>query len=89
MNDLLQLYPGADLWLVGHSLGGAIALLDAIYLPLWLPSGTTFKTVGYGLPRVSSLLLFVHSLTDERLLGWEPRLGRLPGCKHRCHTHQQ
>ncbi|KAF7978371.1 hypothetical protein HWV62_743 [Athelia sp. TMB] len=39
---------------VGHSLGGAIALLDSVYLPLHLPSSTTFKTVTYGLPRVGN-----------------------------------
>jgi len=31
--------------------GSAITLLDSVYLPLWLP-GTTFQTIGYGLPRV-------------------------------------
>jgi len=40
--------------LVGHSLGAAITLLDSIYLPLHLPAGTTFKTVGYGTPRVGN-----------------------------------
>ncbi|KIM90201.1 hypothetical protein PILCRDRAFT_175031 [Piloderma croceum F 1598] len=40
--------------MVGHSLGAAIALLDSVYLPLHLPSTTTFKTVGYGLPRVGN-----------------------------------
>jgi len=40
--------------LVGHSLGGAIALLDSVYLPLHLPSDVTFKTVAYGLPRVGN-----------------------------------
>lgn len=40
--------------LVGHSLGAAISLLDAIYLPLHLPSGTKFKYIGYGLPRVGN-----------------------------------
>ena len=39
--------------MVGHSLGGALALLDSVYLPLHL-SGTTFKTVTYGMPRVGS-----------------------------------
>ncbi|KAG1738950.1 Alpha/Beta hydrolase protein [Suillus lakei] len=34
-----------------HHVGAAITLLDSVYLPLWLPAGTTFKTVGYGLPR--------------------------------------
>jgi hypothetical protein len=32
--------------------GAAISLLDSVYLPLWLPAGTTFRTIGYGLPRV-------------------------------------
>lgn len=40
--------------IVGHSLGAAIALIDAIYLPLHLPSTTTFKFVGYSLPRVGN-----------------------------------
>jgi hypothetical protein len=39
---------------VGHSLGAAISLLDAVYLPLWLPSTTNFKTIVYGLPRVGN-----------------------------------
>lgn len=40
--------------LVGHSLGAAISLLDAVYLPLHLPSETQFKYIGYGLPRVGN-----------------------------------
>ncbi|KAF8508908.1 lipase [Gautieria morchelliformis] len=40
--------------LVGHSLGAAISLIDAVYLPLHLPSTTTFKFVGYGMPRVGN-----------------------------------
>ncbi|KAI0038493.1 lipase, partial [Auriscalpium vulgare] len=39
---------------VGHSLGGAIALLDSVSLSLRLPSGTTVNTVVYGLPRVGN-----------------------------------
>lgn len=39
---------------VGHSLGAALSLLDAIFLPLHLPAGTQFKYVGYGLPRVGN-----------------------------------
>ncbi|RDB18531.1 Lipase [Hypsizygus marmoreus] len=38
---------------VGHSLGGAIALITSVYLPLYLP-GVTFKTVTYGMPRVGN-----------------------------------
>ncbi|KAI0682372.1 alpha/beta-hydrolase [Cytidiella melzeri] len=40
--------------LVGHSLGAAIALLDAVFLPLHLPPSTKFKAVVYGLPRVGN-----------------------------------
>ncbi|KAF9466208.1 lipase class 3 family protein [Collybia nuda] len=40
--------------IVGHSLGGAIALISSVYLPLHLPAGTTFKTVTYGMPRVGN-----------------------------------
>lgn len=39
--------------IVGHSLGAAIALLDSVYLPLHV-SGVTFRTVGYGMPRVGN-----------------------------------
>lgn len=38
--------------LVGHSLGAALSLIDAVYLPLHLPSSISFTTVAYGLPRV-------------------------------------
>ncbi|KAF8141365.1 Alpha/Beta hydrolase protein [Boletus edulis] len=40
--------------LVGHSLGAALSLLDSIYLPLRLPSGTTFQTIVHALPRVGN-----------------------------------
>ncbi|KAN0088317.1 Alpha/Beta hydrolase fold [Tylopilus felleus] len=40
--------------MVGHSLGAALSLLDSVYLPLHLPSGTTFQTILYGLPRVGN-----------------------------------
>jgi len=40
--------------IVGHSLGGAIALIDSVYLPLHLPAGTIFRTITYGLPRVGN-----------------------------------
>jgi len=39
---------------VGHSLGGAIAILDAISLQLTLPSTTSFKVITYGQPRVGN-----------------------------------
>lgn len=40
--------------ITGHSLGAAIALLDAVYLPLHLPADTTFETTVFGLPRVGN-----------------------------------
>ncbi|KAF8887332.1 lipase [Infundibulicybe gibba] len=39
--------------LVGHSLGAALTLLESVYLPLNIP-GATFKTIGYGMPRVGN-----------------------------------
>jgi hypothetical protein len=48
----MSTYNTVKVTIVGHSLGGAISLLDSIYLPLHLPSTTIFKTVLYGLPRV-------------------------------------
>ncbi|KAG8984452.1 hypothetical protein FRB90_005319 [Tulasnella sp. 427] len=39
--------------LVGHSLGGAIALLDAVYLKIQIPS-VTLKVVTFGVPRVGN-----------------------------------
>ncbi|KAF9224200.1 alpha/beta-hydrolase [Gyrodon lividus] len=47
-------YSTTSVTMVGHSLGAAITLLDSVYLPLWLPAGTTFQTIGYGLPRVGN-----------------------------------
>lgn len=40
--------------ITGHSLGAAIALLDAVYLPLHLPPTTVFTTSVFGLPRVGN-----------------------------------
>ncbi|KAJ7639216.1 lipase class 3 family protein [Roridomyces roridus] len=39
--------------LVGHSLGGALALLDSVYLPLHLPN-LHYKGIMFGLPRVGN-----------------------------------
>jgi predicted lipase len=39
---------------VGHSLGAAISLLDAVYLKLHLPASTVIQFYGYGLPRVGN-----------------------------------
>ena len=57
-NGALMLIPTALL-----DLGAALALLDAVYLPLHLPSSTTFKTVGYGMPRVGGGSRNIHPTT--------------------------
>ncbi|KAJ8586169.1 alpha/beta-hydrolase [Rhizopogon salebrosus TDB-379] len=54
VESAMSTYGATSVTMVGHSLGAAITLLDSVYLPLWLPEGTTFKTVGYGLPRVGN-----------------------------------
>lgn len=54
VESTMSTYGTTSVTLVGHSLGAAITLLDSVYLPLWLPAGTTFTTIGYGLPRVGN-----------------------------------
>ncbi|GJE90908.1 lipase family protein [Phanerochaete sordida] len=53
VQSALSQHGASQVTLVGHSLGAAIALLDAVYLPPHLPQAT-FKTVVYGLPRVGN-----------------------------------
>jgi predicted lipase len=47
-------YKATSVTTVGHSLGGALALLDGVYLPLHLPTTISFKTFTYGQPRVGN-----------------------------------
>jgi predicted lipase len=55
---------------VGHSLGGAIATLDALYFKLNLPSNIAIKSVTYGTPRVgnSSFAQFFDSKASSRII---------------------
>ena len=63
-----------------HYPGGAIALLDSVYLPLHI-SGVTFKTVSYGLPRVGYISYdIVVFQTYDRRPGWKPSFRQLRGC---------
>lgn len=49
----LSKYPSATrVVTVGHSLGAAIALIDAVYLKLHLSSSLSIQTYAYGMPRV-------------------------------------
>ncbi|KAI8996479.1 Alpha/Beta hydrolase protein [Trametes punicea] len=53
VQETIDTYGTDNVVVTGHSLGAAIALLDAIYLPLHIPSAkVTF--IGYGLPRVGN-----------------------------------
>ncbi|KAF9465290.1 alpha/beta-hydrolase [Collybia nuda] len=54
---------------VGHSLGGALAELDALYFALNLPSGTVIKAMTYGTPRVGNSAF--ASLIDAKVPGFK------------------
>ncbi|KAL4069869.1 Alpha/Beta hydrolase protein [Scleroderma yunnanense] len=64
---LLTLYNASKVTVVGHSLGGALAELDCVFLSLNLPSGTSIKGVTYGKPRVGNpawAALFDSQISD-------------------------
>ncbi|KAF8705496.1 Alpha beta-hydrolase, partial [Rhizoctonia solani] len=69
--------------LVGHSLGGALAALDALYLKLNLPSTIAIKAVTYGQPRVGNQEfadLFQQKITDySRITNIEDEIPIVPG----------
>ncbi|KZV71554.1 lipase [Peniophora sp. CONT] len=50
----LSTYGTNTVAITGHSLGAAIALIDAVYLKPNLPSSTSIKMFGFGLPRVGN-----------------------------------
>ncbi|CAA7259111.1 unnamed protein product [Cyclocybe aegerita] len=66
---LMALKNTKNVALVGHSLGGALAELDALFLTLNLPSGTAIKAVTYGTPRVGNALF--ASLIDSKVLDFK------------------
>ncbi|PCH44545.1 lipase [Wolfiporia cocos MD-104 SS10] len=49
----INTYGTSHVTMVGHSLGAAISLLDAVYLPLHI-TDASFTYIGYGLPRVGN-----------------------------------
>ena len=54
MVTVLNRHNASSVVVIGHSLGAAIALLDAVYLRLHLPASTGVSMVGFGLPRVGN-----------------------------------
>ncbi|KAI0675611.1 lipase [Trametes maxima] len=53
VKQTINKFGSSNIVTTGHSLGAAIALLDALFLPLQIP-GATVSFVGYGLPRVGN-----------------------------------
>lgn len=51
---LMAKHSSTDVILVGHSLGGALAELDTLFMTLNLPSGTAVRGATFGTPRVGN-----------------------------------
>lgn len=51
---LMAGHSSTDVILIGHSLGGALAELDTLFMKLNLPEGTTVRGVTFGTPRVGN-----------------------------------
>jgi len=54
VQNLLTIHNTNKVTIVGHSLGGALAELDALFLTLNLPSNVAIKAVTFGTPRVGN-----------------------------------
>ncbi|KAN0121614.1 Alpha/Beta hydrolase fold [Russula decolorans] len=52
---------------VGHSLGGALALLDGVFFSLQLPKDVTVNVISYGMPRVGNQAF--ANFVDRQLSG--------------------
>ena len=48
------MFEAPTITVVGHALGAALALLDAVYLKVQLGSSVNIQMVGYGMPRVGN-----------------------------------
>ncbi|GAB1518439.1 hypothetical protein RhiTH_001498 [Rhizoctonia solani] len=54
VKSLLSAHSATKVLAIGHSLGGAIATLDALYFKINLPPTVSIKAVTFGLPRVGN-----------------------------------
>ncbi|KXN83750.1 Lipase [Leucoagaricus sp. SymC.cos] len=70
-------YKATKVTTVGHSLGGALALLDGVYLPLHM-SGGSFRTITNGMPRVGNQALADYVDTDVSMTHINNRKETIP-----------
>ncbi len=63
------MHPGADVTVVGHSLGATLALLDGVLLRIQLDPTVGVKVIGYGMPRVGNDVFanFVDKILSGRV----------------------
>ena len=67
VNNTLSTKGTSSVTVVGHSLGGALALLDGVFLSLQLSEDVTVKVISYGMPRVGNQLF--ANFVDSQLSG--------------------
>lgn len=67
VQETLSEHGVSSVTVVGHSLGGALALLDGVFLSMHLPSNVTVKVVTFGMPRVGNQAF--ANFVDSRLSG--------------------
>jgi len=87
---LLSQYGANSVTLVGHSLGGALAELDTLYMKLNLPSSVSIHAFTYGTPRVGNdawAAYFDSQITDFKRINNEKDIvpivpGRFLGFLH-------
>lgn len=65
VNDLIKVYNATKVVSVGHSLGGALALLEGLYLRLNLAPNVSVITRTFGQPRVGDAIF--AEFVDEKL----------------------
>jgi predicted lipase len=67
VRNTLSMKGTSNVTVVGHSLGGALAVLDGVFLSLQLPKNVTVKVISYGMPRVGNQLF--ANFVDSQLSG--------------------
>jgi len=80
VQEMLLKQPSYSVTIVGHSLGGALALLDGVFLRLQLPEDVPVKVISYGMPRVGNQAFadFVDSQLGGNVTHVNNREDRIP-----------